>query len=340
MGRRTRKAEKRAQMLAARAARAQRSSGAVSGALGESSPSLALTTVPKLPMAVHRQAREQVRVRRGQMRRARAAAQVYRAFAAAPPPITSGTAPTELEDYAGESYAGPVLTRIAEVDELATAVSARLSARDMDRWTGIAIGLGVTALIGLLGTVLYMVWKKHFEAQGGVVQDERVIAGTGLSAAPSPVTIINQMGKRKKRKKDKDKRKDTDKLESGGLSEVAAQASQVNHDTFMRTIRLATNSALRTMTAVGNNPWRVTVRVLGPPGSYAAFATDASRLRGGAANAMMGEDVMIVPAGSEQEVRLTPRQVLYAIANTSGIAVSVVGSEMMLSGAPQLQVVR
>jgi hypothetical protein len=100
---------------------------------------------------------------------------------------------------------------------------------------------------------------------------------------------------------------------------------------------MATNAALRVMTAVGVNPWRVNARVIGPPGSFAAFATDASQLRD--LNSFIG-DVVVVPAGEEVRIHLSARQVLYGIGSAANVSVSVVGSETYPAAAPQLAIVR
>jgi hypothetical protein len=124
---------------------------------------------------------------------------------------------------------------------------------------------------------------------------------------------------------------------SVNLSETVAQADPVNHDTSMRTVRLTATQAFRVATAPSNNPWRVNLRTLGPPGSWAAYATDFSRLRPGSPTA---DDVMVVPSGADIVIRLNPRQILYGMSNVDGVCASVVTSEYMPSATPVLSVVR
>jgi hypothetical protein len=224
---------------------------------------------------------------------------------------------------------------LARIDQLADAVAERLSDSERAHWTGLAVGLGFATLAGLIGLAVYMFFKR----------DQGAAGVTGFGDGQLPITIINQLpeGYGAPRKKLKQLKGDRDERRlkvnvSDGLTEEVAQASVVSRDTTMRNIRMSTNAAIRVMTAVGTNAWRVQIRVLGPPGQFAAFATDAARLR--VVNSFMGDDVLIVPSGAVQEMTINPRQIIYGMGSDNRVSVSVVASEQILSGAPQLALVR
>jgi hypothetical protein len=239
---------------------------------------------------------------------------------------------------AAEAKTEDEVKTLARIDQLAEAVAERLSDSERARWTGLAVGLGFATLVGLIGMAIYLFFRRGGSATS--------VAGLGDGQMPLPITIINQLPEgyaapRKKKLKQLKGENGERKLKvniSDGLTEELAQASPVNRDTTMRNIRLTTNAAIRVMTAVGPNAWRVQVRVLGPPGSFAALATDASRLR--VVNSFMGDDVLIVPAGAVQELTINPRQIIYGMGSDNRLSVSVVASEQILSAAPQLSVVR
>lgn len=242
---------------------------------------------------------------------------------------------------AAEAKTEDEVKALARIDQLAEAVAERLSDSERARWTGLAVGLGFATLAGLIGLAIFMFLKRG--------QGQGAVAGiAGLGDGQLPITIINQLPegygtpRKKKTRQLKGRERDEEhRLKvniSDGLTEEVAQASVVSRDTQMRNIRLTTNAAIRVMTTNGANAWRVQIRVLGPPGQFAAFATDAARLR--VVNSFMGDDVLIVPSGAVQEMTINPRQIIYGMSSDNKVSVSVVASEQILSGAPQLAIVR
>lgn len=213
-----------------------------------------------------------------------------------------------------------------QLDDFADRVADRLDGRSTARWSGLAVGLGIVAVIGLAGVVVYLLVRKRDGKVMGEMQGLQ-----GFSAFP-PINIYNQLpGAPAVATVEKD-------IPSKTLPEVVAQADHVNHDTTMRTVRLTPAAAFRVATAPSGNPWRVHVRVLGPPGTWAMFATDYSRLRTG--QHPSEDEVMVVPSGQDTAIRLNPRQILYGMSNVDGVCVSVVTGEHLPSAAPVLSVVR
>lgn len=214
------------------------------------------------------------------------------------------------------------------LDDFVDRLSERMDQRASARWSGLAVGLGVVAVIGLAGVVIYLLVRK---------KDGKVLGQLGEMAGFPPITIVNQIpGLPGEVRKEKIERVDRD-APYFNLPERVAQADVVNHDTSMRTVRLTPTAALRVATAPSNNPWRVNIRVLGPPGSWAAFATDYTRLHPGDPSA---DDVMVVPSGGTTVVQLNPRQILYGMSNVDGVVTSVVVNEHILGATPVLSVVR
>jgi hypothetical protein len=213
------------------------------------------------------------------------------------------------------------------LDDFADRVADRLDGRSTARWSGLAVGLGIVAVVGLAGVVVYLLVRKRDGKVAGVLGE--MPAWNPMTAFP-PINIYNQLPGTAVATVEKDK-------PTKNLPETVAQADVVNHDTTMRTVRLTPTQAFRVATAPSNNPWRVNVRTLGPPGSWAAFATDFARLRPGSPTA---DDVMVVPSGADIVIHLNPRQILYGMSNTDGVCASVVTSEHLPSAAPVLSVVR
>jgi len=101
-------------------------------------------------------------------------------------------------------------------------------------------------------------------------------------------------------------------------------------------IRLATSN---------NVPYEVTVRVVGPPGGMAALAFDPVPLNvpqplifpANHFSHIPAGDVIIIPAGQFQTIRMTPRQALFGKGNmgpkhpTGPVVVSIIGADFMAS---------
>lgn len=95
-------------------------------------------------------------------------------------------------------------------------------------------------------------------------------------------------------------------------------------ETRLQTVRLSQTSTSRLWRASGRVPWRVNVTVGGPPGSFAYLSTEPSVLNPGFT---AHPNVVGVPAGGANMIRLQPGQDLYAISNVANVTVSVVAAE-------------
>ena len=176
---------------------------------------------------------------------------------------------------------------------------------------GLAIGLSIVAVLGVGLVLAYVLFRRRENQslegnQQPLVLPPQVIHIDGnASAQPAGFS--------------------TDKL----VKAVSQALSQQRNDmrTFMRsyTLPALTNfrsEAIRIATA-GKQPYEVVVRCVEPPGSHAVIAFDANELN------MVGHlpavstastnfsafpigDVLVIPAGQFQPVRLRPGQVLYA----------------------------
>lgn len=100
-------------------------------------------------------------------------------------------------------------------------------------------------------------------------------------------------------------------------------------NTHIRNLRLPTygidRDAIRLATAT-DVPCRVTVRITQPPGTQVALAFDFNDLTG---NAPSG-DVLLLGAGDMREIKLAPRQDLYAKATLAGSMASVIMAEAIV----------
>jgi hypothetical protein len=98
-----------------------------------------------------------------------------------------------------------------------------------------------------------------------------------------------------------------------------ASADEVS-ESRLQTYSLNPTNSSRVMTAGSNRHWRVQLRNIGPPGSFAQVSTEASSL------AFPGLS-LIIPAGGSNEIHLKPREELFAIGSVSGVQLSIAASE-------------
>jgi hypothetical protein len=103
---------------------------------------------------------------------------------------------------------------------------------------------------------------------------------------------------------------------------------ELSMDTRLKTVQLHTSSMSRLWYASGKNPWRVAVRVVGPPGSFAYISTDRSTLNPGFTT---HPNVIAIPAGQTNEIRLQPGQDLFGLANTGAVGGSPGPRQVMAS---------
>lgn len=161
-------------------------------------------------------------------------------------------------------------------------------------WTGIALALGIIAGMGIGAIVALLVVRRRKLETPGVALEGNPTAPLVLPEAPllrrspssaRPLTGVN-----------------TRRLPS--LGAAGAQA-----------IRIA---------SANKQPIRVTLRPIGPPGSFAVFSQSAAELNtpGLTATNPTGY-VFSIPVGDVQTVDLHQRQELYAKGNVDGVRLSI-----------------
>lgn len=101
------------------------------------------------------------------------------------------------------------------------------------------------------------------------------------------------------------------------------------------------SQAVRIATA-GDDPYEVVVRTVGPPGSFAVFSFDANELNTmdlpavapGVTAPPTGGDVLVLPGGQFQVIRLASKMALFAKGNVGpGVAIPPEGVIISVAGA-------
>lgn len=90
--------------------------------------------------------------------------------------------------------------------------------------------------------------------------------------------------------------------------------------TRLATYTLQTSQGTRVFTAASDRHWIATLRTIGPPGSIAWVADNPNNLNYPSASTQ-------IPVGTPVEIRLNPRQGLFAIGNQAGVTLTVTGNE-------------
>src|SRR3990172_6768864 len=152
------------------------------------------------------------------------------------------TALARVDDFDEREEA--LVRRHDPLDDFAERVADRLDGRSTARWSGLAVGLGIVAIVGLAGVVVYLLVRKR---DGKVIGHLGEMPAWNPMQAMSPITIINQLPSAgvEVARVEKDK-------PYKNLPETVAQADPVNHDTSMRTVRLTATQAFRVATAPSN----------------------------------------------------------------------------------------
>jgi len=83
-----------------------------------------------------------------------------------------------------------------------------------------------------------------------------------------------------------------------------------------RTLTVSDSSPTLVLQAVGSRNWKVWVRTIGPPGSFATFSISNN-----------AGDAILVPAGSNQPMQIPSGEFLYAQGDMPDVCVSVSGGE-------------
>lgn len=206
----------------------------------------------------------------------------------------------------------------------------RLEYQDPDRtgmWSGLALGVGVAALVGVAGVMVYLLVRKK---DGQVVGVQPPMQGLGYGYTP-PI-IINSGG-------------GMSAEITGSLATIArtlgAPESPWTSST-MKTYTLPslndrTRGAIRVAQAT-DVPYEVVLRTIGPAGTYAAFSMNVTELNTYQGNVVTQPplgDVVLLPTSQYQVIKLRPREVLYAKGSQSNVIVSI-SSNQVAGGARAL----
>jgi hypothetical protein len=192
---------------------------------------------------------------------------------------------------------------------------ARREAREMrgierangGQWSGIAIGVGLAALAGVLGVIAYLLLRRRDGQLGG-------------AGAPQ-VVVVN--GRRERPKRKPRRERTLDDLMKTPLSSIALSTEQ----SFMKSVRLPMINDPRApavrIVASTDVPYRVVLRVISPPGSFGIFSMTPNELNLlGTASVPVG-DTMAIPVGGHEVVYLMRNQALYGKGNVANVIVSI-----------------
>lgn len=182
-------------------------------------------------------------------------------------------------------------------------------------WTGLAVGLGVTAVLGVAGVLVYLLVRK----KDGQIVGVQAIQGLGRPSQP----MLMGGG-----------------ISGAGLSEEAvadviasmqpaekappAQPSIWNSSTMksytLPSLNDKTRGAIRVAQAT-DLPYDVMIRTIGPPGQYAALSLNVGELN--SASGVPVGDLILLPTSQFQTLKLKPKEVLYAKGSQSNVIISV-----------------
>jgi hypothetical protein len=231
----------------------------------------------------------------------------------------------------------PVRALAQREQELAAPAVREIIRERASSWMPLAIGLGIVAVIGVAGVVIYLLVRRK-DGQTAVLGevDPRFVP-THMQQQQPQVYLINAGGGQAQVTRAEPANASAPANDGAMLSLLgrieAGIGSLVNHNkvpynqSTMRTYRLpwladAGNSAVRIATA-GNSSMEAVVRVVSPPGGLAAFSFSPNELNlaqtvvaPGLSTVPAGE-TLVVPSGQQQPIHMNPKQVLYAKGNLS-----------------------
>jgi hypothetical protein len=180
-------------------------------------------------------------------------------------------------------------------------------------WAGLAVGLGVVAVFGIAGVVLFLILRR---GQTQIVQaPSQPLSGSfgGLPAFPffqpqlQPMTAMM-----------------SPPTASPGL--VDFRPLTTANTRTLPSLSAARSQAIR-IAGSNNAPVRATLRAVGPPGSFAALSFDAGELNiPGTAAVLPTGFTYSIPSGGSQVVDLNRGQYLYAKGNTNDVRLSVLAA--------------
>jgi hypothetical protein len=188
----------------------------------------------------------------------------------------------------------------------------RLELHDPERsgmWSGLAVGLGVAALVGVAGVLVYLLVRKKDNQVVGIVQGP--VGGLGR-AEPMPMSAGSSM---------------PEVVGSPTEAPRGQWRSSVVKSYRLPSLNDKTRGAIRVAQAT-DVAYEVALRTVSPDGQFAAFSFSATELNT-ATNPPIGDNI-ILPTGHWQLMTLRPREVLYAKGSNANVVVSVTMNEAHL----------
>jgi hypothetical protein len=232
---------------------------------------------------------------------------------AAEPEEMEAEAEVEVEKVAERPVARVERASEVALERAAPPTVQRIEIHDPDRssWmVGLAVGFGVVAVLGLGGVILYLLLRKK----------DGNLAGPEFRIVPYPMAMGQFAG--------------APTLEATPLPATAAPSLPVRRTApglVTRSFRLPSltdyeSGAVRIGQAT-DVEYEAIVRTVGPAGEWAVISFNPTELmQPGMSNFPVG-DVLVLPSGQWQKMRLLPRQVLYAKGSVDEVVVSVTLNE-------------
>lgn len=189
--------------------------------------------------------------------------------------------------------------------------------------TGLAIGLGAVAILGFGIVICYLLFRKR---DG----ENQPLAAPALAVQPPPQIIhrevIREVLPERARRRSPSYLADPEdeEYEEPATRRVSGEAR--TRTFYLPSLTDPRSEAVRIATATDRH-CRATVRVVAPSGGFIAVAYSPGELNTPGQDAIPVGDTLIMPTGDTQEMRLSPRQALYAKGSVSGVVVSVLTAE-------------
>jgi hypothetical protein len=189
----------------------------------------------------------------------------------------------------------------------------RLELSDPERtslMSGLALGLGLAALVGAVGVAIYFAFRRRNEGTQG-------LAGPAASSQPIVYMLPSSSSG-----------EIVSRAPVPAVSPVtAAAAAPVDDRVYTKTYLLPPMTAtqigpVRVAQAM-DNPITVVVQVTNETAKSAVFSKDMSALARPSVAGIPAGGTFSILAGHSSEVRLAPRQALYAKGSTTGLLVTV-----------------
>ena len=196
--------------------------------------------------------------------------------------------------------------------------------------TGLAIGLGAVAILGFGVVICYLLFRRRDgegQATAPVLTGAPQIIHREIIREVLPERVPLERARRRSPSYHADP--DDEDYEEPAARRVSNEARARSF--YLPTLADSRSEAVRIATAT-DRPCRATVRVVAPSGGFIAVAYSPSELNVPGLDAIPVGDTLIMPVGDVQEMRLSPRQALYAKGSVPGVVVSVLTAETPSDG--------